>query len=292
MLPTTPVYISYPQRFYVLGIFSFLGFNQCMIWLTFSPIARTAKIYYTISEATVDLLLNWGPIIFIPCLPLTYILMNKHHGLRRCIVLLAIADFIATFVRVLPIVITSPSSPHFTSISLPFLHFGQILNAACGPLVMVPVSQLSCLWFPPNERTRATTFAVILQGLGCAFGFVISPYTVSLPDDVPRLLYVHLGLTFLPCVLTLLYFPHEPPSAPSAAAELLMLHPNNTQNNGSGRKFMKDIGQCLTTPSFVLVTISAGLVAGTFGPWTGLFDLILEPENYTELQAGNQQISH
>jgi hypothetical protein len=170
---------------------------------------------------------------------------------------------------------------------LPFLHFGQILNAACGPLVCAPVSQLSCLWFPPHERTRATTFALIIHNFGTSVGFVISPFIVSSPDYVPYLLYVHLLLAFLACVLTLLYFPPQPSSAPSAAAELLINPPTSEQNTNSWKKFLKDIGQCLTTPSFVLVAIPAGLVVGTIGPWTSLYDLILQPEHYTEQQAGN-----
>jgi hypothetical protein len=285
-VPTTPVYVVYPQRFYVLFVFSFLAFNQCLIWLTFSPIARSAETYYNIDDATIDLLLNWGPIIFIPCLPLTYILMNKHHGLRRVVILLAITDFVGALVRVIPIVITSPTSPNFSSISLPFLHIGQILNAACGPLVMAPVSQLSCLWFAPHERTRATTFAILANNFGATIGFVISPYIVSSPDDVPRLLYLHLALAFIACVLALLYFPAQPPSAPSAAAELLIFHPESEKNNNSWKTFMKDLGKCFTTPSFLLIAIASGALSGTFGAWTSLYDLILEPEHYTEQQAG------
>ncbi|CAF5149580.1 unnamed protein product, partial [Rotaria magnacalcarata] len=228
---TKPVYVLYTQRFYVLFMFSFLAFNQCLIWLTFSPIARSTEVYYNISEATVDLLLNWGPIIFVPCLPLTYILLNKHNGLRSCIVLLSIVDFLAALVRILPIVITKPSSPNFSSISLPFLHFGQILNAACGPLAMAPVSQISCLWFAPHERTRATTVAVLANYFGSTIGFVISPFIVSSPDYVPHLLYVHLGLAFIACTLALLFFPSYPPSAPSAAAESLMRNPMHEHLN-------------------------------------------------------------
>jgi hypothetical protein len=285
-IPRTPAYVVYPQRFYVLFVFSFLSFNQCLMWLTFGPIARSAETYYNIGEATIDLLLNWGPVIFISCLPLTYILMNKHHGLRRCVILLAITGFAAALVRVIPIVITSPTSPNFSSISLPFLHIGQILNAACGPLAMAPVSQLPCLWFAPHERTRATTFTVVTHNFGLTVGFVISPYIVSSPDDVPRLLYLHLALAFIACVLALLYFPAEPPSAPSAAAELLIFHPESEKNNNSWKTFMKDLGKCFTTPSFVLIAISAGLATGSLGSWRSLFDIILEPEHYTEQQAG------
>ncbi|UJR21652.1 hypothetical protein I4U23_024729 [Adineta vaga] len=286
IVSTTPAYVLYPHRFYVLFVFSFLAFNQCLIWLTFSPVARATKAYYQITESTVDFLLNWGPIIFIPCLPLTYILLNKHHGLRRCVIILALVDFLAALVRVIPSVITNPSSPHFSSIALPFLHIGQILNAACGPLVMAPVSQLSCLWFAPHERTRATTFAIVANNFGSTVGFVISPFIVSSPDRLPYLLYVHLALAFLACVLALLYFPPQPPSPPSAAAELLIRHPANEQTSNSWRTFMKEIWQCLTTPSFLLLSVAGGLSSGTFGAWTSLYDLILEPENYTELQAG------
>jgi len=291
-IPTTPVYVLYPQRFYVLFVFSFLAFNQCFIWLTFSPIARSAETYYNITDSTVDLLLNWGPIIFIPCLPLTYILLNKHHGLRRCVILLAITDFIAALVRIIPIIITSPSSPNFSAISLPFLHIGQILNAACGPLVMAPVSQLSCLWFAPHERTRATTVAIFANFFGSTVGFVISPFIVSSPDYVPRLLYLHLAVAFIACVLALLYFPPLPPSAPSAAAELLIFHPTGEQNNNSWKTFMKDTWQCLTTPSFLLIATGGGLVSGTFNAWTSLYDIILKPEHYTEQQAGQSPSYH
>ena len=283
---TSPPYRLYSRRFYVLSVFSLLAFNQCLFWLTFSPIARSAEAYYQISEATVDLLLNWGPIIFIPCLPLTYILLNKPNGLRRCVILLALTGFVATILRVIPSIITSPSSPHFSSISMPFLHAGQILNAACGPLVMAPVSQLSCLWFGANERIRATTIAIMANSFGATIGFLISAPIVSSPEYVPRLLYIHVGLAFIACVLALLYFPAHPPTAPSPAAEQLLSHPASERTGNAWQLFMKNIWQCFATPSFVLIAMAGGLTAGTFGAWTSLFDIILKPENYTEQQAG------
>src|SRR5579871_900766 len=114
-------YTVYPHRFYVLFVFSFLAFNQCLMWLTFSPIARNAETYYNITEATVDLLLNWGPIIFIPVLPFTSILLNRPNGLRHCVILLAITGFLAAIFRVIPLVIATSSNPHFSSLSLPFV---------------------------------------------------------------------------------------------------------------------------------------------------------------------------
>ncbi|UJR27517.1 hypothetical protein I4U23_008801 [Adineta vaga] len=256
------------------------------MWLTFSPIARNTETYYNITEATVDLLLNWGPIIFIPCLPLTSILLNLPSGLRYCVLLLAVTDFLGALSRILPSIIMSSTDPKFNSIALPFIHVGQILNAACGPLVMAPVSQLSSLWFAPHERTRATTVAIFANYLGSGVGFAISPIIVALPEHVPRLLYIHFGLAFVACVLSLIYFPAQPPTAPSAAAELLILNPTNNATSHNWRTFSKDIWKCLTTPSFVLLSTAGGLLYGTLGAWTSLYDVLLEPEHYTEAQAG------
>jgi hypothetical protein len=282
----TPVYLVYPRRFYVLFVFSFLAFNQCLMWLTFSPIARNAETYYNITVDTVDLLLNWGPIIFIPCLPLTSILLNMPNGLRYCVIILAITDFLAALARIIPSIILKSTASNFNAVALPFIHIGQILNAACGPLVMAPVSQLSCLWFAPHERTRATTVAIFANNFGATVGFVISPFLVALPEHVPRLLYVHFGLAFVACVLALLYFPAGPPSAPSAAAELLINNPNSSETSHNWRNFLKDIWTCLSNPAFLLLSTAGGLIYGTFGAWTSLYDVLLEPEKYTESQAG------
>lgn len=280
LLPSS-IYNVYSERFYVLFIFCFLAFNQCLIWLTFSPIARSTQIYYNITESTVDLLLNWGPIVFILCLPLTYILLNRQNGLRYCVMLLALIDFLAALVRIIPLVITSPSSSKFTSISLSFLHIGQILNAICGPLVMVPVSQLSCLWFASHERTRATTAAICASNFGLTTSFIIGPLIVSSPEYLPRLLYVHLALTSIACILVMIHFPAQPLTPPSPAAELLI-----TNSTSSWSTLAQNIRQCLTTPAFLLIALAGGLMSGVLGIWTSLFDIILKAENITEQQAG------
>jgi MFS family permease len=151
---------------------------------------------------------------------------------------------------------------------------------------MAPVSQLSCLWFAPQERTRATTVAIFANNFGSAVGFAISPLIVLLPEHIPRLLYLHFGLAFVACVLALFHFPTQPPSAPSAAAELLILNPTNTETSHTWRTLLRDVWKCLTTPAFLFLSLGGGILFGTFGAWSGLYDVLLEPEHYTEQQAG------
>ncbi|UJR23638.1 hypothetical protein I4U23_026623 [Adineta vaga] len=280
------IYPVYRRRFYVLFVFMFLAFNQCLFWLTFSPVSQSAQTYYHISESTVNLLLNWGPIIFIPCLPLAYLLLNKRHGLRKIILLLAIVCFIAASLRILPIMFISPSNSSFTSISLLFIHLGQILNAACGPLVMAPVSQLSCLWFGPNERTRATTLAIMAASFGSTFGFLVHPWIVTTSEQIPQLLYLHFILALIALLMTLGYFPSHPPHAPSPAAQSLMDTSMNENNENSLRNYMTDIYRCFSIPSFKLLCSAGGIQGGVFAAWTGLFANILAREKFTEQQSG------
>lgn len=285
---SSSTYPLYRRRFYIIAVFGLLAFNQCLIWLTFSPIARSAEVYYNITETTIDLFLNWGNIVCIPTFPMAYLLLNKPQGLRWSMIAFAVTSVVATVLRLIPSFISSSTStPHFSSIAVPFLHAGQILNAICAPLVQVPVSQLSCVWFGPNERARATTFALMANNIGAAVGFLISPLIVDTPDHVPHLLYVHLALAILACILTLSYFPAHPPLPPSPAAERLLSYSISGNNNtGFVRGFMDELWQCIKSPSFMLLSIVGGITTGAFSAWTGLYDVILEPEHYSEEQAG------
>jgi len=271
----------YRRRFYVLFVFCFLAFNQSTFWLTYSPISQSSQQYYNISESTVNLLLNWGPIIFLPCLPLSYILLNKRSGLKKTVVLLAIVDFIGMLIRVLPTLLNLQSS-----LTLLFVHLGQILNAACGPLVMSPVTQLSCLWFKPDERTRATTIALMSPSLGATMGFLVSPWLVTKGDDVPQLLYFHLILSIIALVMVLIYYPEYPPEAPSSTAQLLIDNSMNAEHQNTLSKYVDDVRRCFQTNSFVELCLVGGILGGVFAAWTGLFANILSDENFSEQQSG------
>lgn len=286
------VFHVYPQRFWILFIFAFLSFNQTMFWLTFSPIAGPTKNFYQIDEATVDLLLNWGPIIFLPTLPLIYLLLNTRHGLRKCVLIFAILPLIATCLRLLPFIFTSSTNPNFHDIAVPFLHIGQILNAIVGPIAMALVSQLSCLWFAPHERTRATTVAILGANFGGATGFLVSPFLVSESWQVPRLLYMHTGQALLACVLTFVYFPAEPPSPPSVSAHILNAdHLIQRRSIERLKKVLWDIIDCCRNISCLLLILSGALLGGTFAAWGGLFANILTPLGYTEVDTGENILS-
>ena len=152
---TSPTgFTLYPARFLILFTFSLLSFNQSLFWLTFSPISDEAEAYYDVDVNTVNLLLNWGPIIYIPCQFITFWIASVHGGLRKVVLCSSTLCTVAMLLRLIPNLLWSPTSDTFRANAIYFLHAAHILNAAAGPLVMSTVSQCSALWFGVNERAK------------------------------------------------------------------------------------------------------------------------------------------
>ncbi len=53
-----------------------------------------------------------------------------------------------------------------------------MLNGFAGPVAYGASAVLSSVWFPVNERAKATAFASILNGLGSNVGFIFGPLLI------------------------------------------------------------------------------------------------------------------
>ena len=128
------------RRWYVLLIFSFISCIQSMIWLTYSPIPDCTEAYYGISQNQVNTLLNWGPIFFILVTPpLIALIRGRRHIFKPLIRLAATMLFLATSLRLAPIWLGWEPAE---SVTMLFVHMGQIVAACVGPLVMATPSSL------------------------------------------------------------------------------------------------------------------------------------------------------
>ena len=57
-----------PKRWAVLGVYNMIGFSQSMVWVTYSASAPEARALYgedAMDKASINLLLNWGPIMYV-----------------------------------------------------------------------------------------------------------------------------------------------------------------------------------------------------------------------------------
>ncbi|KAK7093169.1 hypothetical protein V1264_008811 [Littorina saxatilis] len=163
----------YRRRWYILILFSLMCGTQGCVWNTFGPISSTAEDAFDWDTSNIGMLTNWGPISFIPAtVPLIWAL--EHKGLR--VASLWTAFFVAsgTVVRIFTM-----EPPGVTIL----MNVGQALNGLAGPIAMAGPPAVSATWFPPEQRTLATSIGTFFSMFGMASGFLIGPMLVP---DVPK----------------------------------------------------------------------------------------------------------
>jgi len=273
-----PTYRSSAWRWWILFVFSFASFLQCLVWFTFSSVPKVAKAYYPgLDDSTINLLLNWGAIVFIPVLPYVSWLQTKPNGLLIAFWQGNALVFLATVIRTIPCWVPSDLRGNFYMQWT--LHAGQILNAAAGPIVLALCSQLSTVWFPDTQRATATALAYTANALGTSVGFLLGPGLAPTPEDLPTLLYVEIGMAALPILGGIIYYRDRPRHPPSAAA--LAHFEGRYESN-----FLKGVKDSILNISFVLVILAGGIQAGTTNGWQGVLTQQLEGVKYTEKEAG------
>lgn len=242
---------------------------------------QAAEEYYGVSVDTVDLLLNWGPIVFIPVLPCV-VSRAAHSGSLPTIVRTgALLCAVCCVLRLLPTWMPGTLLGQYAnSRGIALVHLGHILNAAVGPIVMAPPPYLSSIWFGEKERTTATAVAVMANQLGAAVGF-FAPWVVKDAADIPHLLTIHFVLSLITLVMVLVYFPPMPPTPPSPSASMAAALP--AAHKASVWKEFTTAG---LNPSFLLLALSGGISCGVYNAWTGSLDTILPTSIYTPKKAG------
>lgn len=209
----------YWQRWYILALFSLFTMEQCAVWNTFGPIAASAKKVYGFSDSTITLYNLWGCLGFLIFFLPSVLLLKV--SLRYSVVAGTSCMLIASSIRCLPLLIPGISDT-FTG----FCMAGAIINAIAGPVAMAAPIQISATWFPPHERTRATSIGQMFNALGVGVSFLLGTAVSSVESgdlarverDIELLIYFHAGASIVISLLIYAYFPSEPPSPPSVSA--------------------------------------------------------------------------
>eukprot|EP00944_MAST-04C_sp_MAST-4C-sp1_P003600 g3600.t1 len=283
-------YKVYRARWYVLFAFSLVSLLQSMIWLTYSPVAETTKRYYGLcktdaecksengpGQSTVDLFLNWGPIMYLLTVFPTMWLATRKNALRRIVLLSVFLETAAVALRALPTLVFTPDQgnppPWYM---IPCVHLGQICNAAVGPLVMATCTLLSASWFPAHERGTATSIAVVANNIGSFTGFFGAFVVNDSVHNLPKLLWIHFGIVMVALVLVLAYFPAKPPTPPSSSS--VAREKQLEQNENASYLFLDDTRKALRMSGFMWLALVGGVVNGVYNVWSGSLDTIL-PNN-------------
>ena len=205
-------------KWWILGWYFYLAALQSLLWMTFSSAPDVSRAYLSTDDATLDLLLDLGPIAY--CLTVfgaMLLLTERHDGLRVSVILAASLLLFAALLRSVPAIL-SPSE-RGGSASMACVYIGQFINAGVAPLIVASPAYLSLLWFPESQRNYVTAIANAASAAGRGVGFFLGPALVdTATNDLSRLLAVEVALAVLPFLAIVFYYPARPAKAPSRAA--------------------------------------------------------------------------
>ena len=202
-----------------------------MVWNAFGPIAASMAFAFNWTLGTISWMTMWGTLTFI-LFVFPFIWLLEKHGLRVVVLLMSSLILAGASFRMVKV-----EGASFLWLS----HVGSIFNGIAGALVMSAPSALSAAWFPPNERMIATSISQAFAFLGSGLSFLVGPAMVSEPnstmidekindiynnstgvdvtiEEIREYMVVDTVIAFLLLVLTIIYFPKQPPTPPSASS--------------------------------------------------------------------------
>jgi FLVCR family MFS transporter len=270
-------------------VFALLTTNQCIFWFSFSSAPVAVNSYFGTTDADLDLLLNWGPIVFLPVCPFVASLLRRPAGLNRAMRMGAFMCFFACALRAVPCIL-SPALRRSRSGQL-LLHAGQIINAAAGPVVMSSPSLLSAVWFPPHQRATATSLAYLGGNLGGAVGFLLGPYIIAdNADNVPMFLFIELIMASLPMLLFCVYCPIPPASTldsiPTTHPSLLPPAATTARLKSAIASLVQPLYSMASIPSLLLLCVCGGVQAGVSSAWSGVLPQMLPAPHFSSVFVG------
>lgn len=262
------------SRWWMLFVFCYLNLLQGWFWVLPGPIAAPYNDILGLDGDAVELLLNLGQILFVVgSLPYALLMGRGRHRL----------GMLSACALILSGSVCRYAARDGSAVSQSLMYASASANAIAGIVAMGAVSTLAETWFPVNERATATAIMGESNIIGCNVGYLLGPYMVPDSSDPNRLYRYHLVCLLASAPLTacaLLHFPDAPTLAPSDSAAL--------QREGEAAftlaAFWATLKALSASRSFWALSLAYGAVAGVFGCWQSILDLLLS--GYDEVTLG------
>ncbi|XP_041950960.1 feline leukemia virus subgroup C receptor-related protein 1 [Alosa sapidissima] len=256
----------YNRRFVVLAVFSLCSLVNAFQWIQYSIISNIFSFYYNVTSDKIDWLSIVYMLVYVPLIfPATWIMDRK--GMRIAALTGAGLNCLGAWLKCCSI------RPDLFAVTM----LGQVVCSIAQVFILGLPSKIASLWFGPKEVSTACATAVLGNQLGTAIGFLLPPVLVPNAVEDKDLMGYNISLMFYgtAAVSTVLFLtaivvikdrPFLPPSR--AQAVLLKSLPTNYT-------YKTSIINILKNKSFILLTISYGIMTGSFYSVSTLLNQII-----------------
>ncbi|XP_077979486.1 solute carrier family 49 member A3-like [Glandiceps talaboti] len=263
----------YKRRWFVLFLVTLHSTSGQMIWLSFSPIATKAAVYYDVPLSHINL---FSLIFLILSIPMGFVAawLLDTFGIRVSMVLASWVNTIGAVLRILSTVHVVPMSVRF-----PLAMIGQVIAASAYPVFTSCPTKVANKWFSEKQRSVATMIASF--PLGYLLASLLSPILISIDEDVHGTSNIQFMLIIftIPAVLGTLLTTFGlcsslPPTPPSLGAQI------------EDKPFWTGVKEVLQIGPYRMLVVLAGCGVGLFNAVTLLLQEVMCPHGYPATFSG------
>lgn len=261
-------YRVYGYRWVVLLVFILITVIIQMQWLTFAPIARQARAFYSATAPEIDLLSEIFMYVFLAaCIPAAYII--NRFGIRVGVGIGAVLTGVFGLTK------------GIFADSYSMVVVSQVGLAVAQPFIINAVTKVAVHWFPINERATAVGLGTLAQFLGMIIVNIATPFivTVKLSAGVEQYelqgMLMTYGIISAVGAVLLIAFLRENPPTPAGP-------------EGDEERFLtiKGIKHILKHRDMILMMLLFFLGLGMFNAIATCIDQISEVKGFTSDQSG------
>lgn len=259
------------ERFWIVGTFFLLAMSQAVSWNAYGPIAPIVQEHYGWSNSTVSWLANTANVGMFAAIPFSSGAVDVF-GCRPMTVFCAALMLVCSALRCLPGIVPSALHPSSTG-TLAVMMGAMVANGLSAGWLNFAGPVISTAWFPPGQRTTATSILSLAPYVGVSAGFILGPLTVRDAPSLEILYRVDAAVSlaiFIAVALRWPSEPHRPPSATAAVAHDASLH--GSVAHGYRTLFL---GCSRSSARVWAVAALWSLPAGVFQGWLAVLELNL-----------------
>jgi FLVCR family feline leukemia virus subgroup C receptor-related protein len=271
----------YKTRWFQLFLFSFLSFSNAWVWISIAPIATLAEKYYNVSSFMINLLSTIYMFVFIGGNPICAFILERF-GIRTSLLIGTALNMLGSWIRV-----AGSNNRSYFGLFLS----GQILCAIAQCFILSIPPLLAAFWFPPNERSTATSIGAACNQLGIALGFLVTILVVNehnYRENMAILACICASICTISGVLLLVFFREKPPLPPSLSQqkEKDRNHSELLVRKNTFLLVVLNIKNLMLDVQFMNLVIGFGVSQGCYYALSTLLAQLLAPYNYTTDVSG------